>query len=101
MAVGDALNSAVKSQFNSWPVCDERGVIGVVSRLTLERTGREHGMSRQLRELVNPRLFPHLHADQSLHLALERMGNAGLDRLPVVSRQTCTRWRGSSGLATY
>ena len=94
MTVGDALNSVVKSQYNSWPVCDERGVIGVVSRLTLERTGREHGMSRQLREFVNPRLFPHLHADQSLHLALERMGNAGLDRLPVVSRANVYKMEG-------
>ena len=37
-------------------------------------------------ELVDARMFPHLHADQSLHLALERMGGAGLDLLPVVSR---------------
>jgi CBS domain-containing protein len=30
--------------------------------------------------------FPHLHADQSPHVALERMGAAGLTLLPVVSR---------------
>ena len=30
--------------------------------------------------------FPHVHADQALHVALERMGAQGLDLLPVVSR---------------
>ena len=30
--------------------------------------------------------FPHVHADHALHVALERMGAAGLDLLPVVSR---------------
>jgi CIC family chloride channel protein len=29
---------------------------------------------------------PHLHLDQSLHVALERMGTSGRDQLPVVSR---------------
>ena len=86
MTVGDAWNLAVNSQYNSWPVCDERGVIGVVSKLTLQQAVREYGISCQLREVVNHQVFPHLHADQSLHFALERMGEAGLDRLPVVSR---------------
>jgi CIC family chloride channel protein len=30
--------------------------------------------------------FPHLHVDQPLSLALDRMGAAHLDMLPVVSR---------------
>ena len=30
--------------------------------------------------------IPHVHSDQSLDLALERMGAAGLQVLPVVSR---------------
>ena len=30
--------------------------------------------------------FPHVHPDQSLHLALERMGSSGLQVIPVVSR---------------
>jgi CIC family chloride channel protein len=86
MQVGEALMFAAGSRFNSWPVCDERGVIGVVSKLTLEQASQKQKTQTQLKELVNPRQFPHLHADQSLHQALERMGNAGLDRLPVVSR---------------
>ena len=31
-------------------------------------------------------MFPHLHADQGLDLALERMGSNDLDLLPVVNR---------------
>ena len=42
--------------------------------------------TKQLRDLVNALDFPHVHADQPLHLALERMGAAKLDVLPVVSR---------------
>ena len=30
--------------------------------------------------------FPHLHSDHALAVALERMGAAGVDALPVVSR---------------
>jgi CIC family chloride channel protein len=30
--------------------------------------------------------FPHLHSDQSLNMALERMSETQLDLLPVVSR---------------
>ena len=94
MTVGDAWNLAVNSQYNSWPVCDERGVIGVVSKLILQQAVREYGISCQLREVVNHRVFPHLHADQSLHFALERMGEAGLDRLPVVSRADVRKLEG-------
>ena len=42
--------------------------------------------TKQLRDLIDAVYFPHVHADQPLHLALERMGAAKLDVLPVVSR---------------
>ncbi len=35
---------------------------------------------------ANRRKVPHIRADQSLYLALERMGASQLDILPVVSR---------------
>jgi CIC family chloride channel protein len=41
---------------------------------------------KRLNELVDSRYFPHVHADHSLDLALERMGSTGFDLLPVVSR---------------
>ena len=86
MSVGDALQFAVTSHQRCWPVCDERGVIGVLNKNRLQRAAEEHGREKRLAELVDAQLFPHLHADQSLHLALERMGGSGFDLLPVVSR---------------
>jgi len=38
--------------------------------------------------------FPHIHADHSLHLALERMGACGLSVLPVVSRASVRQLMG-------
>lgn len=85
-SVGDALQFALTSQQRCWPVCDDRGVIGVMSKRRLERAAAEDGRAKVLSELVDAQVFPHLHADQSLHLALERMGKSGFDLLPVVSR---------------
>lgn len=62
---------------------DERGVVGVVSLSRLQQVG---AATRQLSELIDARVFPHVHVDHSLHLALERMGATQLDVLPVVSR---------------
>jgi CIC family chloride channel protein len=84
--VGEALQLMLTSNFRCWPVCDESGVIGVLNKGELQRAAGQYGKEKQLRELVDARMFPHLHVDQSLHLALERMGGAGLDLLPVVSR---------------
>jgi len=86
ISVGEALQLAPTSSYRCWPVCDDRGVIGVMSKRSLERAAKEHGMAKQLSELVNAQTFPHLHADQSLQMALERMGEARFDLLPVVSR---------------
>jgi CIC family chloride channel protein len=85
-SVGDALQMTLNSNFHCWPVCDKTGVIGVLNKEGLQRAAEQYGKEKQLLELVDAQMFPHLHADQSLHLALERMGGAGLDLLPVVSR---------------
>jgi CIC family chloride channel protein len=86
MTVGEALEKTHSSQFRSWPVVDERGIVGIVSRSSLQHDLAEGAATRWLTELVDSRDFPHVHVDQSLHLALERMGAAQLDVLPVVSR---------------
>jgi CIC family chloride channel protein len=44
------------------------------------------GAARHLEELVAGSVFPHVHADQGLDLALERMGSNQIDVLPVTSR---------------
>ena len=86
ISVGEAMQLTLTSSYRCWPVCDARGVVGVLSKRGLERAANEHGMAKQLADLVDAQTFPHLHADQSLQMALERMGGARLDLLPVVSR---------------
>jgi CIC family chloride channel protein len=86
MTVRDAIERTRQSELNAWPVADQRGLIGVISRKTLEREIAKGVAEKQLSEILDARDFPHIHADQSLDLALSRMGSAQLDLLPVVSR---------------
>jgi CIC family chloride channel protein len=86
MMVGEALEKTESSQFRSWPVTDEQGVVGIVSLGRLRNALAEGAATRRLTELVDSNDFPHVHVDHSLHFALERMGAAQLDTLPVVSR---------------
>ena len=93
MTVGEALEKTPSNQFHSWPVTDERGVVGIVSRSSLQRT-LAGGAARRLIDLVDSPDFPHVHVDQSLHFAPERMGAAQLDTLPIVSRADVHRLEG-------
>jgi CIC family chloride channel protein len=84
--VREALEKARSSDVQSWLVMDERGVIGVMNRFKLEQESSVDGADKKLRELVDPLALPHVHADQSLDLALERMGANQVEILPVVNR---------------
>lgn len=86
ITVQEAIEKAHSSQFHAWPVSDERGVVGIVTLTMLEKALAERSTTKRLSELVESVEFPHVHVDQSLALALERMGAAQLDILPVVSR---------------
>jgi CIC family chloride channel protein len=66
-------------------VKDRRGVVGVISLAKLER-GLAECADKKLAELVDALAFPHVHPDQGLDLALERMGANQIDILPVVNR---------------
>ncbi|HKM79384.1 MAG TPA: chloride channel protein [Candidatus Acidoferrum sp.] len=70
----------------AWPVLDDCGVIGVLDSSTLQDALAEGPPARLIRDIVEPGPFPHVHADQALPLALERMGATQLELLPVVSR---------------
>jgi CBS domain-containing protein len=70
----------------AWPVSDDRGVAGIVSIAILEKAAADGLSNSRLIDLIGGEEFPHLHSDQPLTVALERMGAAGLDALPVVSR---------------
>jgi len=85
MTVEEALQKMATSEFRTWLVTDRRGVVGVVNLTALERE-RAEGAAKRLEELVAGSAFTHVHADQGLDLALERMGENQIEILPVVSR---------------
>jgi chloride channel protein, CIC family len=85
MTVREGLTRVRSSGARTWPVTDRRGLVGVVSLSILERELTTDG-ARRLGEIVDGRNFPHVHPDQGLDLALERMGANRIDLLPVVSR---------------
>jgi CIC family chloride channel protein len=86
LSVREALEEGHKTEFQSWPVIDERGVVGILGRNRIEQAIANGEQAMRLRDLVDPGDFPHVHADHPLHVALERMGAAKLDVLPVVGR---------------
>src|SRR5208283_5269092 len=68
-------------------VTDQRGVIGVISLSRLEKElEKQEAENQKIGDLVNAMVFPHVHPDQALDLALERMGTNQLEILPVVNR---------------
>jgi CIC family chloride channel protein len=73
------------TESRTWLVTDRRGVVGVINLSKLERELAE-GADKKLGELVDALVFPHVHSDQELDLALERMGSNQIEILPVVSR---------------
>jgi CIC family chloride channel protein len=85
ITVEEALERVRSSEFRTWLVTDRRGVVGLINLPTLERE-RAEGAAKKLGELVDGLVFPHVHQDQGLDLALERMGANQIDILPVVSR---------------
>ena len=86
MTAQEALEKVKSSEFRAWPICDERGVFGVISLQNLKRANTDGSANVRLSELTAAGEFPHLHSDHSLHLALDRMGASQLDLLPVVNR---------------
>jgi CIC family chloride channel protein len=84
--VDEAWEKAKDGLLDAWLVNDETGVVGVISRETLEEAASAGGGARLLLELLDSRSFPYVHADHSLTAALDRMGAAKVDLLPVVSR---------------
>jgi len=83
--VREALERVRSSKYRAWLVMNRRGVVGVVnlSRLERELAG---GSDKKLVDLLDPLIFPHVHSDQGLDLALERMGTNQIEILPVVNR---------------
>jgi len=85
ISVREALGRIRASGHRSALVADPRGVIGIVTQAQLEVEVDENS-GNTLDDLMAQPIFPHIHTDQGLNLALERMGSNQIDLLPVVSR---------------
>jgi CIC family chloride channel protein len=93
LTISEALQQVQESKFRSWLVMNESGVVGVLNRMTLEQESAQNP-TEPLGEKVGELSFPHVHADQSLDVALERMGANHLDILPVVNRANIHKLEG-------
>jgi len=90
-----AAERVSSSEMDAWPVADDSGLWGMISKLKLE-DAIAHGLADKPvadvlgesfpRHLPTAEEFPHLHLDHDLGLALERMGTTKVNVLPVVSR---------------
>jgi chloride channel protein, CIC family len=103
ITVEEALRQVRSSSSRSWVVVDQpgdhqqggtgRSLLGLVKLSTLEKERVEHS-AKKLAELFPERTFPHVHSDQGLDLALERMGANQIEIIPVVSRADVHRLEG-------
>jgi CIC family chloride channel protein len=85
--IAQAMTCARDSHYHAWPVVGDQGLVGVVSLSILQRAHSDGAGENPLKSVLETgELFPHVHDDQSLELALQRLGQAGLDVIPVVSR---------------
>ncbi len=85
ITVREALQRARSSEIRTWLVADRRGVIGVISLAQLEQELAK-GADQKIGKVVEAVVFPHVHSDQGIDLALERMGTNQIEMLPVVNR---------------
>ena len=97
---GDRLDGA---SLDAWPVVEGRELLGMIRESELKHAASHGDGEKTIAEIANleltrhhrdPTGFPHLHSDQTLSLALERMGTAKLHVLPVVSRADARHFLG-------
>lgn len=86
MHVEDAVEQTRSGRLRGWPVVDEDYFLGMLNSETLESAFVDGRREESLAGLVETRHVPHVHTDQALHLALERMSEFHRDVLPVVHR---------------
>ena len=94
LTLAEAVEQTHASKFHSWLVVDESGVAGVINRLTLQQEAAQNP-GKELGTIVDRLMFPHVHSDQGINVALERMGANHLDILPVVNRANIHQLEGT------
>jgi len=90
LQAGDTIQEAwervKENSQETLPVNGRQGVIGLITRKQMRAVLDGTDSAKKVGDLVGPGEFPHLHTDHPLDLALDRMGAAHVDVLPVVSR---------------
>jgi CIC family chloride channel protein len=86
MRVQDVIEQARAGKLRTWPVAEKDYFLGMLTRETLGCAFVDGRKEQPLKDLVETLQVPHLHTDQALHLALERMSKYHFDVLPVVHR---------------
>jgi CIC family chloride channel protein len=86
LTVNEALERMRAGEFRTSLVTDGKGLVGVINLSTLTSEIAKGADQKKLNGLIGGLAFPHVHADQGLEVALERMGSSQLEILPVVSR---------------
>jgi CIC family chloride channel protein len=95
MTVSEAAERVTDTVFESWPVADELGLVGMVRARHIEAAvnqGRVDMTIARLMQIARRSAgirsvdLPHVHNDQPLSRALARMRDNGHKVLPVVSR---------------
>jgi CIC family chloride channel protein len=106
LTVADARAHA-DQRLQAWPVADEGGLRGMVSAERLDQAiaaGQGGELLGQLvpdpgpAESLTQDIFPHLHADHTLDVALRKIAETGWKVLPVVSRDNVRQWKGTISL---
>ena len=93
MDVSSARRRLEQSGQGTWLVGQPTRLYGVVTLRQLQEVANP--ASTLLNQIVHPEsVFPFVHSDHPLSLALERMGAAGAEALPVVSRANRRRVEG-------
>lgn len=91
--VKEAIERLKKNQVNAWPVSDGSEIWAVANLHALEN--EEIACDALLQEVcARDASYPFIHPDQSLSLGLEKMGAAGVDVIPVVSRNNIRQLQG-------
>jgi CIC family chloride channel protein len=96
MRIGTALHQVEDGAYDAWPVAGAGGLWGMIRTNELEQAADDGASHKKIAEILDhgppsghpsAEEFPHVHLDNSLSLALQRMGAMRVNVLPVVSRE--------------
>ncbi len=103
LEVADAAARIRRYDLDAAPVADAQGLWGMIRKWELESALAQGEGGKKLSQFLggafpeHPRRaeeLPHVHADQGVDVALERMGHSGYNVLPVVSRSNVRQLEG-------